>query len=92
MSNKDEKIDVVYALLGFNMAKGKFGFVRINEDDENVEVTLTNEVQGSIISTDEGMVTSLVDSLNQLSDEDDIYYQKVEFNLELGEQFGTDNQ
>ena len=74
------------------MAEGKFGFVRINEDDENVEVTLTNEVQGSIISTDADMVTSLVDSLNQLSDEDNIYYQKVEFNLELGEQFDTDKQ
>lgn len=92
MSNNEEKIDVVYALLGFDMSEGKFGFVRINEDDENVEVTLTNEVQGSIISTDADMVTSLVDSLNQLSDEDDIYYQKVEFNLELGEQFGTDKQ
>lgn len=92
MSNNEEKIDVVYALLGFNMADGKFGFVRINEDNENVEVTLTNEVQGSIISTDADMITSLVDSLNQLSDEDDIYYQKVEFNLELGEQFGADKQ
>ena len=92
MSNNEEKIDVVYALQGFDMAEGKFGFVRINEDDENVEVTLTNEVQGSIISTDADMVTSLVDSLNQLSDEDNIYYQKVEFNLELGEQFGTDKQ
>lgn len=92
MSNNEEKIDVVYALLGFNMEEGKFGFVRISEDDENVEVTLTNEVQGSIISTDADMITSLVDSLNQLSDEDNIYYQKVEFNLELGEQFGTDKQ
>lgn len=92
MSNNEEKIDVVYALLGFDMGEGKFGFVRINEDDENVEVTLTNEVQGSIISTDADMVTSLVDSLNQLSDEDNIYYQKVEFNLELGEQFGADEQ
>lgn len=92
MSNNEGKIDVVYALLGFDMSEGKFGFVRISEGDENVEVTLTNEVQGSIISTDADMVTSLVDSLNQLSDEDDIYYQKVEFNLELGEQFGTDKQ
>lgn len=92
MNNNEEKIDVLYALLGFDMSEGKFGFVRINEYDENVEVTLTNEVQGSIISTDAEMITSLVDSLNQLSDEDDIYYQKVEFNLELGEQFETDNK